>query len=388
MNTNMNILIISRGIPSKQDPQWGNFEFEQGKALSKLGHNVIIASIDSRFRLYKRKIGLTIEKKDGITCYNYYLCPDVVTNILGARCTYQIKKWQWHKIETLLFQNEEHIDIIYSHYLINSYYAVHFLQNINAPIVAMEHWSELNQPVLKPAIRKMGEATYPYVKKLLTVSNATRLSIIKHFSIDSLVVHNMIDFETFKLKAIDKKINTSKCKLSLIAVGNLLPIKGYDILISALAQVNIPKDKWNLRIVGHGKGKKQIKALIAHYDLLQNIELVGQKNKTEIQELLSKSDVFILASRSETFGVAYIEAMACGLPVIATRCGGPEEFVTKNNGLLVPVEDVTALKNAIEYMSEHYQEYNQQTIANDCKNLFSSDVIAKKLIEIFDEIVT
>ena len=55
----MYILLISRGIPSVKDPQWGCFEFDQAKALKKLGHKVVVISVDVRFRFYYRKIGIT-----------------------------------------------------------------------------------------------------------------------------------------------------------------------------------------------------------------------------------------------------------------------------------------------------------------------------------------
>ena len=59
------------------------------------------------------------------------------------------------------------------------------------------------------------------------------------------------------------------------------------------------------------------------------------------------SNAFVLASRTETFGVVYIEALSQGLPVIATRCGGPESIVTSDNGLLVPIENIPELTKAL-----------------------------------------
>ena len=99
-----------------------------------------------------------------------------------------------------------------------------------------------------------------------------------------------------------------------------------------------------------------------------NIHLIGKKNKKDIVVLLQQSDLFILPSRSETFGVVYIEAMACGLPIIATDCGGPRDIVTESNGLLIPNED-------------------RKAIAEDCQARFSSEVIAKQLTQIFEDTI-
>src|SRR5699024_4363002 len=67
-----NILIVSRGIPNGKEPMWGNFELDQAKALSSLGHNVICMSIDQRIGFYFRKIGITKAQVNGIKMYNFF----------------------------------------------------------------------------------------------------------------------------------------------------------------------------------------------------------------------------------------------------------------------------------------------------------------------------
>lgn len=380
----MNILFIARGVPNKQDPQWGSFELSQAKALSAAGHHVIIASVDMRLRRYWRKRGITEGDIDGIKTYNLYIIPAAIAGVLGNRFKQRVTAWLWHKLESTILQKEKKIDIIYTHYLPNTYRAVHYLQNIHAPIVAIEHWSEVNQPTLRPDVQRMGDDAYARVDRIISVSKAARNSILRHFGKDSVVVYNMVD-SCFTYAATDMRKESDKFVFT--AVGNLLPIKGYDTLVKAMAQLSIPRDKWELRIIGHGSERKHLEELLARHNLQQNILLLGQKNTAQVQQQLSCSDAFVLASRSETFGVAYIEAMACGLPVIATRCGGPEEFVTEQNGLLVPVDDVDALTKAIEYMFEHYDQYNRQAIAEDCKKRFSPEIIAEQLTGIFKEIV-
>jgi glycosyltransferase involved in cell wall biosynthesis len=83
--------------------------------------------------------------------------------------------------------------------------------------------------------------------------------------------------------------------------------------------------------------------------------------------------------------VVYIEALACGLPIIATDCGGPSDIITKENGILVPCENVDALKEAIRYMIANLSTYNNQAIADKCQARFSPEVIAQQLTTIFEE---
>ena len=379
----MRILIISRGIPSKQDPQWGSFEFDQAKALTALGHDVIMASVDTRFRLFWRKFGMSTCTIDGVKAYNLFVCPSAIVGLLGRRVRERYTAWLWHKMESTLIQNEGKIDVIYPHYLNNTYFAVNYLQNIHAPVVAIEHWSAVNQPTIAKDIQAMGEDAYPKVDQLITVSKAAQDSIKRHFGKESVVVHNMVSRD-FQYVA---KQNTKKKKLTFISIGSLRPLKGFDTLVKAFAGSTIPKEQWELLIIGNGTEQRHIQTLIRQTGQQDNIHLLGQKSSAEIRRLLTTSDVFVLASRSETFGVVYVEAMACGLPVIATRCGGPQEFVTEANGLLVDVDDIKALTDAIHHMHAHYADYDHEAIAAECQRRFSSEVIARQLTEIFENTV-
>lgn len=378
----MTILMIPRGVPTSRETQYGNFEYEQAKAFVRLGHKVIIATVDTRFRFIWRKVGFSIYQQDNILIYTLFICPGVIIGLFGTKALERFLSWQWRKMANCIMEHEGKIDVIYPHYLFNTHKAVHFFNQFHAPVVAMEHWSEINKPIILPHIQKMGEDTYPKVDKLLTVSNAAGTSIKKHFGVDSTVVHNMIG-DNFTYVPQQHERN----RVLFVSTGNLIHRKGFDLLIESFARLQLPKDKWALNIIGTGEKYDDLKKLIAKHNLTENIHLIGKQTSEQIIKWLNESDVFVLSSRMETFGVVYIEAMACGLPIIATPCGGPEEYVNEKNGLLVPVDDVDALATAIKYMYEHHQDYDRQAIADDCKARFSSEVISKQLIDIFADVL-
>ena len=129
--------------------------------------------------------------------------------------------------------------------------------------------------------------------------------------------------------------------------------------------------------------KRQIKQC----RLENKIKLLGRKSKQEIISILQESDVFISSSSSENFSVAVLEALSAGLPVVATLCGGIKECIDEKNGLLVPVEDVNALADAIVNICKNIDNYDRKAIAENCKQRFAPSVIAKQLTDIFEEVI-
>ena len=127
--------------------------------------------------------------------------------------------------------------------------------------------------------------------------------------------------------------------------------------------------------------------LIKNNDLQDNIFLLGKKGKVEIANELSVSHVFVLPSRNENFSVAILEALSMGLPVIATDCGGIRECLNEKNGMIVPVDDIDAMADAIQQMADTYTQYDRNYIAEDCKIRFSPKAIAEKLTAVFENTI-
>ena len=163
--------------------------------------------------------------------------------------------------------------------------------------------------------------------------------------------------------------------------------KGYDLLISAFERLKLPKDKWELLIIGDGEERANLQTQIGRVGLSDNIQLVGKKDKSQIMEILLKSDVFVLPSRSENFSVAVLEALCMGMPVVASICGGIKECVDSSNGLLFPVDDIDSLSHAIQEMYIGYSRYDRERIAQESRARFSPEVIAKQLTEVFEKTI-
>ena len=141
--------------------------------------------------------------------------------------------------------------------------------------------------------------------------------------------------------------------VALLTVGSLVPRKGYDVLIEALATlIDLP---WHLTIVGDARDPataEQVRGLIEHHKLGPRTSLLGAVTASRLAELYPLSDLFVLPSRYEGFGMAYAEAIAHGLPVIGTTAGAIPETVPETAGILVPPDDVPALAAALRRLIE------------------------------------
>ena len=376
----MYILLISRGIPSKKDPLWGCFEFDQARALRSIGHKVVVLSVDERVRFYRRKIGLMHKVVDGIDCYNYCLLPKKISELFGFNFSSKVSFAHYDFLLKKIIKEHGTPDIIYSHYLTTSYVATLLKKKRNIPLVAIEHWSEINKDKLNSWVKKVGQLTYNNVDRLISVSLSLQDRIVQHFGVNSLVIHNMVGADFFNQK---NKFNFDG-KIRFVTTGRLVYGKGFDLLPRAFVKLNLPKEKWEMNIIGGGEEYDNLQKQINELKLQDNIHLLGQKTKAEVVDILKISNAFILPSRAENFSVAVLEALACGLPVISSICGGIRECIFDFNGLLFPVDDVDALADAIKYMFDNYQSYDRQKIAEDCKNRFSPEVIAHQLTDVFE----
>ena len=141
--------------------------------------------------------------------------------------------------------------------------------------------------------------------------------------------------------------------VALLAVGSIVPRKGYDVLVLALAGlIDLP---WRLTIVGDARDPataEQLHTAIEHHKLGPRISLLGAVSPSRLTELYGASDLFVLASRYEGFGMAYAEAIAHGLPVIGTTAGAIPDTVHSEAGVLVPPDDVPALAAALRHLIE------------------------------------
>lgn len=377
----MNILVLSRGIPDKKYPLNGIFELDQSLALSKLGNKVIILAIDLRSIRHRRKFGYYVHKKDELQIVNYSLPVGRIPKKIYVYLLRIITLWCMKRV----IRKFGKPDLIHAHFgFPQGYIAGSIKKRYNIPLVITEHLSDLAFTNINNELKKYLKIAYSSADIIISVSNIIQKNILNLFKINSIVLGNMIDNKLFKFRDEEKKANDGLFRF--ISVGNLIKRKGFDVLIYAFARAIKKNENIVLNIIGDGEEYRKLKNIVEDLGIQKWINFLGFCPRDKIALEYSISDCFILTSRHESFGVVYIEALACGLPVIGTKCGGPEDFINDQNGILVNIDDIDDIEKAIIKVSSD-SSYDREKIARDISEKYYPDIIAKKIENIFKEVL-
>jgi glycosyltransferase involved in cell wall biosynthesis len=203
--------------------------------------------------------------------------------------------------------------------------------------------------ILKQKIMRFGVDRLIAVSRDLSIYIESR-RLFPSRSID--VIYNGIDPERYGKRvrqSLRTQLNIPDDAVIIGSLGNIRPAKSYETLISAVSLLKNPR--LHFVVAGHKKSDlmEVLQDQMRRLGVASHIHFIGFYDNTP--EFLSQLDMFVLSSSSEGFSIATIEAMAAGLPVIATRCGGPEEIIDhQRTGYLVPVGSPEQLAEAINYL--------------------------------------
>lgn len=379
----MKVLFVTRGWPTETNPMSGNYEAVQAKALAKRGVEVTVLNMKSRSLLHIfDKVKVNSFNEDGVRVVQMtkgsYIIPGI--NLPFRWRAYLLEKSYRGTIET--FSKENSFDVIHIHSSYVAYFTAFIKKILCCPLVITEHWSALNVKQIRERDRVRANMSYPFADAIICVSKTLSESVKRNFGRDNIVIHNMVSDSFFKREVS----NHDSQSIIFVGVGSLIPGKAFDVLIKGFSGM---KDNGNckLYILGEGSEHNKLQQLIEADNLQSKVFLLGQKKPEDVARLINSSDCFVLTSRGETFGIVYIEAMAKGKPVIATRCGGPENFVDESNGLLIPVDDIEATSKAMDFMRENARKYDSDSIRENCYNNFSEEFVTGQILKVYRSLV-
>lgn len=381
----MNVLIVSGGCPTDDYPLNGTFQFEQAIALRDAGHKVTFAVADLRSLRRRRKLGMVETEREGIKVIsmNVPLGP-LPPKIVGRAAVYAVHS---------LFEYTKKIgikpEIVHAHFAV--YYGMASAENMgllpNARLVVTEHDSGINEHVLDENTISCMHKAYEVASAVIAVGIPLQSKIRSITGKSAEYIPNMYNDKLF-FPNMDVSIPQGRPDpFTFVSVGSLIKRKRMERLITAFHKAFCFNSNIKLNIIGEGPERPSLEKMIQELKLQDQATLVGAMSRSDVASMFRKAHCFVTASENETFGLACIEALASGLPVIATRCNGPEYFIDGSNGILVDVGDGQAMERALLDMALNRIVYDTKTIVQSAADRFSPEAVVSSIGGVYERVL-
>ena len=377
----LKILHIARWYPSKKNPVAGVFVREHVKATALYNDVVVLYSegIDRKIHGFY-KIDDNLE--DGIRTLRLRHRKSPI-----PKTSYFIYLWSMFAAFRKLLREGWRPDVIHAHVYSAGVAAVLIGKRYRIPVVITEHFTGFPRRLVRGFEKLKAKFAFERAEMVCPVSENLKRHI-EAYGIRARfhVIPNVVDTSLFTPGEKDPTGEDNRKRLLLAAL--LTPIKGVPYLLEALALLKEKRHDFVLDIVGDGPNRGEYEEMARKLGLQDIVRFQGLKTKQEVAEFMRHSDFFVLPSEWENLPCVLIEAMACGLPIVATKVGGIPEIINEKVGILVPPKDVEALAGAIDYMLDHYRDYSASEVTKYALERFSYEAIGKQFDAIYKGLAT
>lgn len=374
----MRVLVVPTWYPSGEDKLMGNYHKEFTYALNKNGIKADMLFIDRqrsskpiKYLFMKKK---AIDKEENYNVYKYRML-----NYSFVNFDFALKKYveKFEKSLNDYINKNGKPGLLHAQVTIPAGYACAVVgKKLGIPVVVTEHCSSF-KTFFKGKLEKYGKFVLENTC-FSVVSNYMKEEILK-FKNECFVIPNIVDIDLFKC---NKKRKIDKC-LKLISVCALRQGKKIDVVFKAMRKLIDEGYNIQYMVVGDGFEENYYKSKCIELELENNVTFAGRRTKKQISDLLSDMHALVISSDVETFAIPGIEALASGIPVISTKCLGPEEYINEDNGLLCEIDDADSLALAIKKLYSDYEKYEPKILRESIMKFSSKNValVAKKIYE-------
>ena len=381
----LNILFITHWYPTKAHLYGGVFVREYAKAV-QANHNVVVLHL-----------GVVDPKTQRWWCTQEESDENLTDGVPSYRAAYRavpIRGCSWPlywvsvmRAVTAMSKIHGPFHLVHAHVFNTGLAALLIGRWYRIPVVISEHASAYARGGLSWFEVRQARQVFRRADAVLPVSHALQSAMRQHgINAQFQVMPNTINTNLFRFEHYSPAPDGT---IRILSVSSFVPYKGLAILLRALSQVAWRGRPWRLEAVGGqpGPSQDQHQQMVEELGLASHVTFHGMLQKHDVARLMRAVDFFVLPSLVETFSVATAEALASGLPVLVTRCGGPEGFVEEQCGLLVPPADATALAEGLTKMLDHLATYNRARIARSARERFGYQSIAAELDEVYSRVL-
>jgi glycosyltransferase involved in cell wall biosynthesis len=376
--------MITKWYPNREDPQLGVFIQKHAQAIS-LKDDIVVLYIHSAKNLIA-KFDCELNTSDNISEIIIYFRKN---NSMFSKIINSLNYFRAFKLGlSYSGTDKKKPDIIHSYILVRTgIIAWYYSRKWKIPFIISEQWSGyVTGKFLASAWIRKKSVNY-IVRKAKAITSVSDF-LLKGMHRCGLknkiekVIPNVIETN----HSISNISNKEFVQVLLVAdlVDEIKNISGVIKMIAYL-----PREmRVILKIVGGGPDEKKLKQLTEENGLInRKIFFEGLKKNSEVYQYLSECDFLIMNSRFETFSLICAEAMSCGKPVLATRCGGPDEFINSDCGILIEPDDTESLKRNFEFMINNYDKFDPIKIKTHVINRFSKEIISKSFHDLYSALL-
>ncbi|MFN8252596.1 MAG: glycosyltransferase [Ferruginibacter sp.] len=382
----MKVLWLASWFPNKTNPFDGDFIERQALALSRhLPLTVLFVVKDASLT----KGNFVVEKSvtGNLSVYRVYYGPSsgnsYIEKISSFRKYRQLQKKVYKDIV-----NETGIpDMVHVHVAMKAgMLALYLLKKFRIPFIVTEHWSGY-YPHCSPSVysgnillNRLNKKVLQAATKMITVSRHLGDTINKNFvPIPYEAIPNVVDTSAFFYKPFTAQ------HFRFIHPSGLIDVKNPEGILAACKRVKEKGYVFELLMMGAENAALQAKAAVL--GLEDTVSFRGTVSYTEVAAAMQQSSALLLFSRHENMSCVMLEALCCGLPVIATRVGGLPEVINDTNGILVESENAEQLAAAMIEMMENEPRYNRASIAATAQQQFNYDAVAKMHLDVYAQLL-
>ncbi len=343
----MHVLFVPSWYSTIDKPWRGAFFHDQARALKRLGLQVGLAFVERR-SLSRLTPSALAESHFQIDCSQESDIPTLRMKGWSTFAQTTLGSLAWSQLMRHLVKSYAARygvpDLIHAQSAMwGGWAGMRAAQDLGRPYVITEHSSSILMGRLAGGDLSRARRIYQRAAGVMAVSTVLGRSVDRIAGTPLCeIVPNAVDPDFFTLPPVPR---TSAARF--LSVGDLIPGKRIDLLIRAFARLRQRQPEARLVIVGSGKEEPHLRQWVHALALDEAVEFTGPLSRSGVRQQMWKASALVLPSDCETFSVVLIEALSTGLPVLATRCGGPEEILTPELGILIDRDDLDGLADGM-----------------------------------------
>jgi teichuronic acid biosynthesis glycosyltransferase TuaC len=261
------------------------------------------------------------------------------------------------------------------------------------PLIVTVHGSDINISAMNSSLRPSIVRSLNSSRRIIAVSSDLKKTLMEIGVTSKIeIIPNGVDTSLFtpgEKRTACEKLGFDPDRPRVIFIGNFLPIKGIEYLIGSFPEVQYFHPECELVLVGaspDGKDSAAYTNQIRARGIQKRVRIQGKVPKSNLPDWIRASDVLVLPSIREGFGIVAIEALACGKPVVSTYSGGPEEIVKEGLGFLVPPGDSESLGAAVVKALGRKGILDEGQLAESARKRFSLSEVSKRIVAVYEDV--